>query len=160
MRPSRFSPGGSPVAGSERELLQAVRDLVAADRLMRRDLGRRMALGDTDLRAIRYVMAATNLGRLTTPHDLADHLGITSAATTTVLDRLSAAGHLERIPHPTDRRSKVVVATEHAYAEVRVHLAETHDRMRAVAARVPAAARPAVVAFLEELTDLMLEDAD
>lgn len=160
MCPSGFFPGGSPYVGNEQELLRAVRDLVAADRLMRRDLARRMSLGETDLRAIRFVMAATNHDRLVAPHDLAEHLGITTAATTTMLDRLSAAGHLERLPHPTDRRSKVVVATEHAYDEVRGQLSETHDRMRAAAARVPAAARPALVAFLEELTEIMLADTD
>ena len=160
MNSSGFFPGTAPYPEGERELLRAVRDLVAADRLMRRDMGRRMGLGDTDMRAVRYVMAATSLGRLTAPHDLAEHLGITTAATTTLLDRLGAAGHLERIPHPTDRRSKVVVATEHSYAEVRAHLADTHDRMRAAAARVPVSARPALVAFLAELTEIMLEDED
>ena len=159
MCPSGFFPGGSPYDGSEQALLRAVRDLVAADRLMRRDLSRRMTLGETDLRAIRYVMAATNRDQPTSPHDLAEHLGISTAATTTMLDRLSAAGHLERLPHPTDRRSKVVVATEHAYAEVRAQLADTHDRMRAAAAQVPVAARPAVIAFLEQLTELMLDDS-
>ena len=155
-----FFPGSAPYAPSERELLRAVRDLVAADRLMRRDLSRRMTVGETDLRAIRYVMAATSLGRLTAPHDLAEHLGISTAATTTMLDRLGAAGHLERVPHPTDRRSKVVVATEHAYAEVRAHLAETHDRMREAAARVPAPARSAVISFLQDLTEIMLDDPE
>ena len=151
-------PGSAPYNPGERELLHAVSDLVRADRSMRRGLSRRMAVGETDLRAIRFVMAATRADRSVAPHDLAEHLGISTAATTTMLDRLSAAGHLERVPHPTDRRSKVVVATEHAYDEVRGELSETHDRMRAVAARVPAAARPAVIAFLEGLTEVMLEE--
>lgn len=155
-----FFPGSDPYPDGEREMLRAVRDLVAADRLMRRDMGRRMGLGETDMRAVRHVMAAASLGLLTTPHDLADHLGVTTAATTTLLDRLGTTGHLERIPHPTDRRSKVVVATAHAYAEARAHLTSTHDRMRAAAARVPAASRPAFVAFLRELTDIMLDDQD
>lgn len=152
-----FFPGTAPYPDGEREMLRAVRDLVAADRLMRRDMGRRMALGDNDMRAVRYVMAAASLDRTVTPHDLAEHLGISTAATTTLLDRLGAAGHLERVPHPTDRRSKVVVATEHAYAEARAHLAGTHDRMRAAAAKVPASARPDFIAFLEELTEIMLD---
>ncbi len=155
-----FFPGSEPYAASERDLLRAVRDLVAADRLMRRDMSRRMSVGETDLRAIRYVMAAERLGRLATPHDLAEHLGITTAATTTMLDRLGAAGHLERVPHPTDRRSKVLVATDHAYAEARDHLGSMHDRMREIAERVPVEARTAVVEFLREMTELMLEDPD
>ena len=105
-------------------------------------------------------MGSTRAGRLTTPHELAEHLGITTAATTTLLDRLTAAGHVDRVSHPTDRRSKVIVATKHAYDEVSSHLADTHDRLRAAAAQVPAEVRPVVIAFLEELSEIMREDVD
>ncbi|WP_395691312.1 MarR family winged helix-turn-helix transcriptional regulator [Nocardioides sp.] len=160
MRPTGSFPGSTPYAAGERELLHAVSELVRVDREMRRDLGRRMTLGETDLRAVRYVMAATRAQRSATPHELAEHLGISTAATTTLLDRLSAAGHLERVPHPTDRRSKVVVATPHAYQEVGSHLGATHDRMRAAAARVPESARPALLAFLADITAAMREEPD
>jgi len=153
-------PGTAPYGTGERDLLQAVRELVRADRSMRRSLSRRMAIGETDLRAVRLVMAAARVDQPMTPHDLAEQLGITTASTTTMLDRLCAAGHLERAPHPTDARSKVVSATDHSYAEVRRHLSETHDRMRAVAAAVPAPARPAVMAFLGALTEVMLTEGD
>lgn len=150
-------PGTAPYAPGERELLRAVSDLVAADRSMRRSLSQRMAVGETDLRAVRFVMAAARTGRSVTPHELAEHLEISTASTTAVLDRVCAAGHLERVPHPSDGRSKVLVATEHAYDEVRSHLADTHDRMRAAAGRVPAPARPDVIAFLDDLAQIMLE---
>jgi DNA-binding MarR family transcriptional regulator len=153
-------PGAEPYGAGERELLRAVRELVRADQSMRRSLSRRMVVGETDLRALRHVMAAARLDRPVTPRDLAEHLGISTASTTAMLDRLCAAGHLERAPHPADARSKVVSATEHAYDEVRSHLSETHDRMRAVAAEVPASARPAVLAFLDALTDVMLSDGE
>ncbi|HEU5037361.1 MAG TPA: MarR family transcriptional regulator [Nocardioides sp.] len=160
MRPGGPFPGSADLDAGERELLRAVSDLIRADREMRRDLSRRMAVGETDLRAVRLIMAATREGGLTTPHELAEHLGISTAATTTMLDRLSAAGHVERVPHPTDRRSKAVVATQHSYDEVRGHLSDTHDRMRAAAAKVPPDVRPVLVDFLSELAEIMREDAD
>lgn len=108
MYPVESIPGIASYTQSERELLRAVRELVRADLGMRQAISRRMTVGETDLRAIRFVMASTRADRLTTPHELAEHLGITTAATTTMLDRLTAAGHVERVPHPTDGRSKMV----------------------------------------------------
>src|SRR4051812_44670565 len=153
--PSESFPGTVSRTRSDRDLLRAISELVRADQAMRRSLSRRMTVGESDLRAMRFVMAEARVGHSVTPHDLADHLGITTAATTTLLDRLSAAGHVDRAPHPTDRRSKVVVATEHAYDEVGNHLATTHDRMRAAAARVPASVRPDIIAFLDDLCEVM-----
>jgi DNA-binding MarR family transcriptional regulator len=105
-------------------------------------------------------MAAARHGRAITPHEVATELGISTAATTVLLDRLVAAGHVERAAHPTDRRSKVIVATAHAYTESRRELAPAHDGMRSAAAAVPLAARPAVVAFLEELAEVMRAAAE
>lgn len=160
MRPAAAFPGTVSRAPAERELLHAVSDLIAADRAMRAAMAREMGLGESDLRAVRFVMASTRADRLTSPHELAEHLGITTAATTTLLDRLTAAGHVQRVSHPTDGRAKVVVATEHAYESVRGHLADPHDGMRAAAARVPEHARAAVVAFLDEITAVMRESTD
>jgi DNA-binding MarR family transcriptional regulator len=151
-------PLGGDYLPSERELLNAVRDLVATDRRMRRATARRMGMGENDLRAVRFVIAAERQGRPATPHDLAEHLGITTAATTALLDRLAAAGHRRRAPHRADRRSKVVLATDHAREESARELLGVHERMRAAAAAVPDEARPAVVAFLRELTAAMLEE--
>lgn len=159
MQPDDSFPGTLGYAASERELLRAVRDLVRADSAMRVAMARRMTLGPSDLRALRFVMAGERTGRPTSPRDLAAHLDISTAATTTLLDRLVEAGHVERVAHPTDGRSKVVVATPHAYERAQHELAAAHDRMRAAAATVPEAARPAVLAFLAELTDIMRSEA-
>jgi DNA-binding MarR family transcriptional regulator len=142
----------SPAA---RKLLEAVRDLVRADRRMRRDLGTRMDLNSNELLALRHVMETTHEGAATTPARLAGFLDISTAATTTLLDRLVASGHLERRPHPTDRRSKVLVETTSAHQHVHHHLDEMHEEMRAVAEAVPPDAVPAVVGFLRSLAAVL-----
>jgi DNA-binding MarR family transcriptional regulator len=139
----------------ERELLRAVRDLVRADRDMRRDAGVRMRLSPNELRAVRFVLDRGREDRPVTPGALAAHLQITTASTTGLLDHLVAVGHLERAPHPTDRRSKTLVATEHAREEAHAHLAGVHERMRAAAAAVPEEARGALLGFLRALAEAM-----
>jgi DNA-binding MarR family transcriptional regulator len=153
------SPDMPDYAPAERELLRALRDFVVADEEMRRVTGRRMELGISDLRATRFVMTACSQGVPVTPRDVARHLGLTTAATTTVLDRLVEAGHVERRPHPTDGRSKVVVVTDHARREAHGLLVGLHEDMQAAAAAVPAEARPALLAFLGEVTLAMRRHA-
>src|SRR3954452_381916 len=100
-----LEPDAIPVTQSftaaERELLMAVRELVVADREMRRTLSHRMDMGETDLRAVRFVMAAARAWTSTTPHELPEHLGISRAASTLLLDCDKTAIYVERRPHPT-----------------------------------------------------------
>lgn len=155
MIPAASSSDMPAYTSAEREVLRALRDFVVADEEMRRATGRRMALGVSDVRATRFVMTACSEGVPVTPRDVARHLGLTTAATTTVLDRLVEAGHVERRPHPTDGRSKVLVVTDHARQEAHGLLGGLHDEMRAAAAAVPEEARPALLAFLRDVTDAM-----
>ena len=43
------------------------------------------------------------------PTDIAHRLGVTTAAATVIVDRLTAVGHVTREPHPSDRRGVLVV---------------------------------------------------
>lgn len=47
-----------------------------------------------------------------TPSELSSHTGLSSGATTFMLDRLERAGLIERRPNPQDRRSAHIVVTK------------------------------------------------
>jgi DNA-binding MarR family transcriptional regulator len=67
-------------------------------------LGRLLGLTDSDVLAVQHLARE---GRMT-PSALQARLHLTSGGTTTLLQRLERAGHLERHPHPSDRRSVLV----------------------------------------------------
>jgi len=155
------------------ELLSALRRFRRADHEMRRRMSAGMDMNTTDLAALRFVIAHELADDPVTPLRLAKHLEISGASTSKLLDRLAASGHLERVPHPRDGRSRIVVATDHAHAQVRERLSGMHTRMLETARTVPAPARRAATAFLlamadqleteaapEELTHLRSEPAD
>ncbi len=52
----------------------------------------------TDLNALLAVMRAERAGAPLTPGRLGQHLGLSSGATTAVIDRLERAGHVQRSP--------------------------------------------------------------
>ncbi|WP_460663908.1 MarR family transcriptional regulator [Kribbella swartbergensis] len=62
-------------------------------------------LHGTDVRALIRLLDAERAGVEATPTWLAQQLGITSQATTAVIRRLEAAGHVERLRSRSDGRS-------------------------------------------------------
>jgi DNA-binding MarR family transcriptional regulator len=98
-------------------LLRAVRDFGDAHDRMSGAMKRGMDMNVTDLAALRLLIMREDRGSAVTPADISRHLRISTASTTKLLDRLAAAGHVVRSPHPTDRRALVVQLTEHARSE-------------------------------------------
>ncbi|MQY32963.1 hypothetical protein SRB17_09230 [Streptomyces sp. RB17] len=68
----------------------------------------------TDVRALIALMDARRAGEELTAGRLGAVLGLNSAGTTALLDRLERAGHVRRVRGTTDRRKVVVEVTEHA----------------------------------------------
>lgn len=137
------------------QILHALRQFRRSDQDMRRRMSADMDMNETDMQALQIVIAAEPGKGLVTPRDLSLALGISTASTTKLLDRLTTSGHLERHPHPSDRRALVITATDHAHNEIRDRLERMHTAMREVAAGVPEASRPAVADFLVRMATLL-----
>ncbi|UFU06869.1 MarR family winged helix-turn-helix transcriptional regulator [Ruania halotolerans] len=133
-------------------ILAAVRRFREADDALRRRLVRTMGMNVTDVQALRHVIAAERTERPLTPRDLASLLEISTPSVTTLVDRLAGYGHLERAPHPQDRRKVVLRATAHAHTEVHHHLGAMHAEMARIAGDVPEHCRDAVVTFLDAMS--------
>lgn len=151
-RPSEDGAGYWYEATDAAPVLSAVREFLRADERMRRHLQREMDMNETDLRAVRMLAAAELHDHPVSPRDLARGLGISTASTTKLLDRLEADGRLRREPHPTDRRGLHVVLTPTVHHEVRDTLGVMHARMRAVSDALTPDESTAVVRFLTALT--------
>jgi DNA-binding MarR family transcriptional regulator len=76
--------------------------------------GREHDMGRTDLTGLGVVMDEEALGNPVTPGRLSAALQLSAPATSAMLDRLERRGHVNRTPHPTDRRSVTVEITDHA----------------------------------------------
>ncbi|SDR76433.1 MarR family winged helix-turn-helix transcriptional regulator [Microterricola viridarii] len=113
-----------------------------------------MRLNETDMRALRFVIAAKNAGVLVTAGMLAGHLQISTASITKMLDRLEKAGHITRTPHPDDRRAVVIAVTPATHADARATIGRKHARRFDVAAALSPAEREVVIGFLNSLAAL------
>ncbi|WP_323986283.1 MarR family winged helix-turn-helix transcriptional regulator [Microbacterium plantarum] len=133
--------------------LEALRLYQAAEAAMRRRTRESMSMGENELLVIRQLLRAQSRNVPVKPGDVAKYLGISTASTTSLLDRLESAGYLRRVPHPSDRRSVYLEPTERADDEVRSTLSAMHDRMHQVADETTPEATAAVIDFLSRMQD-------
>ena len=136
-------------------VLKSLRDYRTAETAVRRSTRDSMGMGETDILALRYLLRVQASGKAVVPKDISQFLGITSASTTSLIDRLVASGHVRREAHPTDRRSVVVVPTVESDKEVRVTLGAMHRQMMSVAEGLTAEEARVVVKFLERMTEAL-----
>ncbi|ROO87422.1 transcriptional regulator [Actinocorallia herbida] len=76
----------------------------------------RHGLHPTDLRALIALLDAARSGAPATPGRLGAALGLNSAGTTALLDRLERLGHIRRARDPRDRRRVLIEVTGQATA--------------------------------------------
>lgn len=148
-----YGPDGQ--LDSSAAVLKSLRDYRAAETAVRRSTRDSMGMGETDILALRYLLRIQASGKMAVPKDISQFLGITSASTTSLIDRLVASGHVRREAHPTDRRSVVVVPTVESDREVRVTLGAMHRQMMAVAEGLTADEARVVVEFLARMTEAL-----
>ncbi|MCB9454334.1 MAG: MarR family transcriptional regulator, partial [Anaerolineaceae bacterium] len=67
-------------------------------------VAKRLGINATDMECLSLLFHK----KLATPTELAAHTGLSSGATTAMLDRLERAGMIERKPNPEDRRGTLV----------------------------------------------------
>ena len=134
------------------DVIATLLDYRLAEEAMRRRTRDSMRMGTTDLQALRFLIKAQGEDRIVSGRNLADHLGMTSASVTALLDRLTTSGHVQRTPHPTNRRSNMITATPGSDDEVRQTLGAMHARMIDAAKSLSPADAALVQQFLESMT--------
>ena len=88
----------------KKRALMAVREYGIHLTLFRNAMSEWAGLNVTDMECLRLLF----LKGIATPSELARHTGLTSGATTAMLDRLEKAGLIERRPNPDDRRGTLI----------------------------------------------------
>jgi DNA-binding MarR family transcriptional regulator len=89
----------------KKRALLAVRDYGVYLTLFRNAMREGHGLNTTEMECLRLLF----LKGVGTPSELARYTGLTSGATTAMLDRLEKAGLIERRPNPDDRRGILII---------------------------------------------------
>ena len=108
--------------GDAAELLGALDAVIRAERGLAGQLSDRAGIHETGLRALAQI---SDTGYATAT-ELSGYLGLTSGAVTNLVDRLAAAGLVERRPNPSDRRGSLITLSttgERVIADARARYA-------------------------------------
>jgi len=133
------------------EVARAARRLDLALAGMHLDVARNMDMTQAELLTMGHLAADGDLS----PGDLARRLRMRSGAITALLDRLAAHGHIEREPHPSDRRKLVIRLTAAGREEALRHLGPMVRDVVALVARLPEEDRAKAGRFLDDLAELV-----
>src|SRR5688572_32999449 len=91
----------------KRRALTAVAEYGAQLTQFRNAMNESLGFNGTDMECLRLLFQKG----IATPSELSRYIGLTSGATTAMLDRLENAGLIERRPNPDDRRGTLITPT-------------------------------------------------
>lgn len=144
------TPAGEPETRALRRLQSVMAEADAA-------LGRRMRMHPTDLAAMAYLSFAPQpVG----PGELGHRLGISPAAATELVDRLTTAGHVERHRDLADRRRIRLQPSADAVSGVLGHIDVLIDALDDAARAASPEERAVILRFLARATATYADWAD
>lgn len=121
-------PPGAPSA-RHAELARLLRELGAAMGGLSSRISAGLGVHPTDVAALRVLHAVT--AEPITVGELGSRLHLSSAAVTSLVDRLEEAGHVERVRDAADRRRVRVRPTRRSFQVAGAHLQDFLDRLDA-----------------------------
>ncbi|HTP00610.1 MAG TPA: MarR family transcriptional regulator [Anaerolineales bacterium] len=122
--------------------------------LLRNAIAARMGVGVTDMECLRMLVSKG----AASPSELAANTGLTSGATTAMLDRLENAGLIERQPNPSDRRGTRVVLVKAAAGKMRQWFAPVRKAQDDLLATRSERELEIIIEFLEGFTRIWQEE--
>lgn len=123
--------------------LQALRDVLEVGVRVRRQVRRRTGLSEVELAALEELSRGPR-GAV----ELARAISVSTAAVTGLADRLTARGHLARVPDVSDRRRTQLHATEEARATMATELGPMFEALAELDATFTPAEREVVARYL------------
>jgi len=92
------------------QVIRGAREYSAGTILFHQTVGKLLGINVTDMKCLDFI----TLKGSATPSELANHTGLSTGATTAMIDRLERAKLIERHPHPGDRRGTIVALSSQA----------------------------------------------
>ena len=126
------------------QVIRGAREYSIGTVLFHQAVGRLLSLNVTDMKCLDLV----TLNGSASPSELADHTGLSTGATTAMIDRLEKAKMVERRPNPKDRRGITVVLSKEAMRKLPALFASLANAMEVLVSRYPKSELEVLADFL------------
>jgi DNA-binding MarR family transcriptional regulator len=139
-------------------IVTALREFDDAELRMRSRFRRLLGVGTTDLAALRFIRSRERQGKLARGTDLRKRLGVSSATATTITNRLTVAGFIEKPRDPVDGRVRVLRLTAEARERIDAVVGDTEARLDEVLTSITPEEAVRIIQLVESATRVV-EDA-
>lgn len=139
-------------------IVSALREFDDAELRMRSRFRRLLGVGSTDLAALRFIRSREKQGRPAHGTDLRKRLGVSSATATTITNRLTVAGFIEKPRDPVDGRVRVLRLTSEARERIDTVVGDTEARLDEVLTSISAEEAVRIIELVGSATRVV-EDA-
>jgi DNA-binding MarR family transcriptional regulator len=112
-------------------------------------VARLLGMDDTEAAALAHLAQHGQL----TPGELGSLVGLTSGGTTALIHRLLESGHLTRHPHPHDKRSSLLTASEAVLERAEELYAPLVEELNELAVRLTDSDRGIIGRYLAEVVE-------
>lgn len=140
----------------QKRALAAVREYGIHLTLFRNAMSEWAGLNVTDMECLRLLFQKG----IATPSELARHTGLTSGATTAMLDRLEKAGLIERRPNPDDRRGTLIAPAQSGAAKAASWFESARRAQAELIASYSAAELEIIADAFERFTELWKQERE
>ena len=140
----------------EMRMIHLMRSLTVEFDLFAAGFARRNGLHMTDLRALIQLLDAARADVRATPGWLGEQLGLNSASTTALIDRLAAAGYVSRAHDSVDRRRVLIEVTDAAKAIGTSYFGPLFAHLTAAMGEFTPAEQATARRFLETMRDTVV----
>lgn len=132
----------------ERTVIMGARQYGISATLFRNAVGNKLGVNVTDMECLALLF----FKGISSPTELSNYTGLTSGATTAMLDRLEKAKLIKRQPNPNDRRGTLIVVERHSKITVGPMFAETRKAQDKLVASYTEAELATIADFFDKFT--------
>ena len=139
-----------------REAIMKAREYGISTVLFRHAVGDMLGVNVTDMECLALIF----FKGLATPSEISRYTGLTSGATTAMLDRLEHARLIERRPNPDDRRGTLIVLTNERTEEIGSMFASAREAINRLTASYSESELEIIADYLGKLVEVWEEQRE
>jgi DNA-binding MarR family transcriptional regulator len=138
------------------QVIRGAREYGIGSVLFRHAVGEKLGLSATDMECLGLIF----LKGFSTPSELARYTGLSSGATTALLDRLEKSGLIERRLNPDDRRSFLIVVVKETANRLSPMFASLREAQENIVSRYSQAELAILVDFFTRSVTMWEEERE
>ena len=147
-------PPHQVASGTAQALVAAVDAVEDAEKALDQRVRIELGVNNTDFAVLQYLDRVQRRGGSTRVGDIAGRFGVSSGSATEIVHRLTNAGLVHRVPHPSDARVRRLALTDDASRRLEEIVGAVRADLDALLDTIPQHEEERLIALLGQVRDI------